>query len=237
MRGMDGYMRGVNLGGWLSQFDAPTKEHFDTFITEDDIRRIAGLGLDHVRVPVDYTVIETEDGEPVEEGYQYIDNCVRWCRENGLHMILDIHKTYGYSFDPLDKDDKTIFFTDPGRQKRFLDMWRTIAKRYCEDTDVVAYELLNEIVAVEVKDLWNDIALRASEAIREPGSSSAECSTMLLPPCLSWPTRRTARSLIHSTATSPLSSHIRELTGWMECLWTSASATPRRWRSTAKRPK
>ena len=56
MRGMDGYMRGVNLGGWLSQFDAPTKEHFDTFITEDDIRRIAGLGLDHVRVPVDYTL-------------------------------------------------------------------------------------------------------------------------------------------------------------------------------------
>jgi hypothetical protein len=41
MRGMEGYMKGVNLGGWLSQFDAPTKEHFDTFITEEDIRRIA----------------------------------------------------------------------------------------------------------------------------------------------------------------------------------------------------
>ena len=53
MRGMEGYMRGVNLGGWLSQFDAPTKEHFETFITEADIRRIAGMGLDHVRVPVD----------------------------------------------------------------------------------------------------------------------------------------------------------------------------------------
>ena len=36
MRGMEGYMRGVNLGGWLSQFDAPTREHFDTFITEED---------------------------------------------------------------------------------------------------------------------------------------------------------------------------------------------------------
>ena len=65
MRGMEGYMKGVNLGGWLSQFDAPTKEHFDTFITEEDIRRIAGMGLDHVRVPVDYTVIETEDGDYV----------------------------------------------------------------------------------------------------------------------------------------------------------------------------
>ena len=90
MRGMDGYMRGVNLGGWLSQFDAPTKEHFDTFITEEDIRRIAGMGLDHVRVPVDYTVIETEDGVPKEEGYQYIDKCVQWCRANGLHMIIDV---------------------------------------------------------------------------------------------------------------------------------------------------
>ena len=109
MRGMDGYMRGVNLAGWLSQFDEPTEEHFDSFITEEDIRRIAGMGLDHVRVPVDYTVIETEAGEPIEAGYRHIDDCVRWCRVNGLHMILDIHKTFGYSFDPLDKDDKTIF--------------------------------------------------------------------------------------------------------------------------------
>ena len=124
MRGMDGYMRGVNLGGWLSQFE----------------------GLDHVRVPVDYTVIETEDGVPKEEGYQYIDKCVQWCRNNGLHMIIDIHKTYGYSFDPLDKDDKTIFFTDQVRQQRFFDMWEMIAKRYSSDLDIVAYELLNEIV-------------------------------------------------------------------------------------------
>ena len=41
MRGMEGYMRGVNLGGWLSQFDEPAKEHFDSFITQEDIRRIA----------------------------------------------------------------------------------------------------------------------------------------------------------------------------------------------------
>ena len=166
MRGMEGYMRGINLGGWLSQFDAPTKEHFDTFITKADLQRIAGMGLDHVRVPVDYTVIETEDGTPKEEGYRYIDNCVQWCRENGLHMIIDLHKTFGYSFDPLDKDDKTIFFTDSARQQRFFDLWETIAKRYSADLDIVAYELLNEIVMPEVKDLWNGIALKAIEVIR-----------------------------------------------------------------------
>ena len=148
MRGMEGYMRGINLGGWLSQFDAPTKEHFDTFITKADLQRIAGMGLDHVRVPVDYTVIETEDGTPKEEGYRYIDNCVQWCRENGLHMIIDLHKTFGYSFDPLDKDDKTIFFTDSARQQRFFDLWETIAKRYSADLDIVECGIPSKIMLV-----------------------------------------------------------------------------------------
>ena len=39
MRRFEGYMRGVNLGGWLSQADETTKEHYDTFITEADIKR------------------------------------------------------------------------------------------------------------------------------------------------------------------------------------------------------
>ena len=66
MRRFEGYMRGVNLGGWLSQADETTKEHYDTFITEADIKDIAAMGLDHVRLPVDYTMIETEDGEMIE---------------------------------------------------------------------------------------------------------------------------------------------------------------------------
>ena len=58
MRIFTGFQRGVNLGGWLSQCVATTEEHFDNFITGEDIRRIAALGLDHVRLPVDYNWIE-----------------------------------------------------------------------------------------------------------------------------------------------------------------------------------
>ena len=61
MREFVGYQKGVNLGGWLSQCDH-TKEHYDTFIGEEDIKRIASWGLDHVRVPVDYELIEKEEG-------------------------------------------------------------------------------------------------------------------------------------------------------------------------------
>ena len=61
MRSLNGFQKGVNLGGWISQFAAYDTEHFDTFITEKDIAFIAGLGFDHVRVPVDYNVLEDEE--------------------------------------------------------------------------------------------------------------------------------------------------------------------------------
>ena len=50
MRRFEGFQKGVNLGGWISQFDRYDTAHFDTFIREEDIRNIASLGFDHVRV-------------------------------------------------------------------------------------------------------------------------------------------------------------------------------------------
>ena len=52
MKCFEGYMHGVNLGGWLSQCDH-TKERYETFITKKDIETIKDWGLDHIRVPVD----------------------------------------------------------------------------------------------------------------------------------------------------------------------------------------
>jgi len=103
MRVFEGFQRGVNLGGWLSQADRPEKQHYDTFITEQDIKDIAALKVDHVRLPVDYTLIETADGEMIEEGYSYIDHAIQWTRNAGLNLLLDMHNTYGYTFDPLEK--------------------------------------------------------------------------------------------------------------------------------------
>ena len=71
MRIFENFQKGVNLGGWISQFDKYDKEHFDTFITKKDIEYIASLGFDHVRVPVDYNVLEDESGEPIESGFLY----------------------------------------------------------------------------------------------------------------------------------------------------------------------
>lgn len=162
-----GYQKGVNLGGWISQCVSYEQKHFETFITEQDIAQIASWGLDHIRVPVDYDILETEEGTYKEQGFSYIDNCIDWCQKHGLNMILDLHKTYGYSFDPLDKGDMEKFFHDEALQNHFIALWQEIAKRYGSFHDMLSFELLNEIVSPSVAEPWNDVVNRTIAAIRE----------------------------------------------------------------------
>ena len=162
-----GFQKGVNLGGWLSQFSQYDHNHFRTFITRDDIAYIAGLGFDHVRVPVDYNVLEDEDGNPLDTGFRYLHDCFEWCRESGLNMLIDLHECYGYSFDPLKVDmDRSKFFYDTSLQERFLNLWSRIAQEFKDYPEQVAFEPLNEVVLWDVADAWNDLIARFIETVR-----------------------------------------------------------------------
>lgn len=167
MRIFEGFQKGVNLGGWISQFEKYDRKHFDTFITKEDIDYIASLGFDHVRVPVDYNVLEDEDGNIIESGFAYLSNCLEWCRSNKLHMLIDLHECFGYSFDPLKKDmDRKKFFYDDALQSRFLKLWTEIAKRFQAYPDEVAFEPLNEVVLPEVAEAWNRLVSKYIHTIR-----------------------------------------------------------------------
>ncbi|QUL53328.1 cellulase family glycosylhydrolase [Paenibacillus tritici] len=162
MREWTGYSRGVNLGGWLSQ--CPFQQaHYDTFITEKDIQTIASWGLDHVRLPVDYEVIEDPSNAEAYAGFKHIDNCIRWCAANGLNLIIDLHKTPGFSFDSVSANS---LFDDPALQERFLNLWKAISVRYAAYKDTVAFELLNEIVEQD-SSRWNALARRTITEIRQ----------------------------------------------------------------------
>lgn len=166
MRSFDGFLHGINFGGWLSQCVSYDKKHFDCFITEEDVKTIASWGLDHVRIPVDYDIIITDDGIWKEEGLSRIDNVMNWCRKNGLHMILDLHKTKGYMFDTNAVPNPDLFFTETALQDFFVMIWKGLATRYAKDSDMMAFELLNEIVNHDFADKWNEIALRTIHEIR-----------------------------------------------------------------------
>ncbi|MDO4620367.1 MAG: cellulase family glycosylhydrolase [Lachnospiraceae bacterium] len=167
MRKFEGFQKGVNLGGWISQFAKYDHEHFQTFIQKEDIAYIATLGFDHVRVPVDYNVLEDEEGNILETGFEYLMRCREWCEEYGLHMLIDLHECYGYSFDPLKKNmDRRKFFYDEELQERFLKLWTNIAERFKDYQDMVAFEPLNEVVLVEVTEAWNQLVKKYIARIR-----------------------------------------------------------------------
>ena len=115
MRQWQGYRNGINLGGWLSQCDICDRKHLDSFIQEADIRQIAKTGFDHVRIPIDYRLFETEDGNPKEDGFRYLDRLLEWCNSYGLHMLIDVRETYGYTYDPEKREvERMRFFLQRG---------------------------------------------------------------------------------------------------------------------------
>lgn len=159
---------GVNLGGWLSQYPAYDYRHFDTFITPLDIRRITDWGCDHVRLPVDYPVLEA-DGQPGtfnERGLAYVLDALEECRANGLSVILDLHKAPGYSFDEA---RSATLFDNPALQSRFLDLWQAMALRLAGTQGFVAFEILNEVNLPDGEP-WNRLAAQAMERIRSVDS-------------------------------------------------------------------
>lgn len=163
MRKFEGFTKGINLGGWLSQHDL-NKEHLDTFIVKKDIEFISNMGVDHIRIPVDFELIEDEMGNPIEKGYEYIVRGISWCLEYGLNVVLDLHKTAGYVFD--DSAYSSDFFHNKQLQERFINLWVRLANRFGKHSEHVAFELLNEVVDASCADKWNEIAGHAIEAIR-----------------------------------------------------------------------
>lgn len=169
MREFKGFKKGINLGGWLSQCGEENynDEHYSTFITESDINRIAEMSVDHVRLPIDYNVVMTDDGRFIESGFGYIDNLIAMCRKKGLAVILDLHKTAGFVFDDA---SCCQFFSDEALQDMFVSLWLEFARRYGNAGDI-AFELLNEITDPQTAQKWNEIAARTVKAIRTVSQS------------------------------------------------------------------
>lgn len=164
MKKCKGYMHGVNLGGWLSQCDH-TKERYDTFITEHDIEVIKGWGADHIRVPVDYDLVEDVQGNYKEDGFAYIQTAIEWCKKHKLNMVLDLHKTFGYSFDS--GENELGFFEKKEYQDRFYKLWEQFAIRFGKNESMLSFELLNEVTKKEYCEIWNEIALECIKRIRK----------------------------------------------------------------------
>lgn len=157
-------LRGINFGGYLSQCEH-SLEHYRTFISEADVKKVAEWGFDHIRLPIDYEVLEDDNARENKEGIVFVDQMIQWCADYHLDIVLDLHKAFGYDFNDAGDSDKNNLFTSDVLKKRFVDLWVRLAKRY-KSFGHVAFELLNEVVEEENAHLWNRLINETVKAIR-----------------------------------------------------------------------
>ena len=155
--------RGTNISHWLSQSGRRGAERRAWF-TEADVRRLADLGFDHLRLPIDEEQMWDESGGRNAEAFDLLDAALDWAETAGLRAIVDLHILRSHYFN--DRNEPRLY-REPAEAARFCDLWRDLAQRlHPRSTDRVAYELLNEAVARDPAD-WNRVAMAALEAVRE----------------------------------------------------------------------
>lgn len=126
------------------------KRFRDLYITEEDIRYMAELGYNSVRLPMNARLFVSEEpGEPVflEEGFALVDRCIEWCKKYGLYVFLDLHGAPGGQTGAnIDDsiDDMPRLFMDQDKFDKGIALWREIARRYKDEWIVGGYDLLNE---------------------------------------------------------------------------------------------
>lgn len=180
MRKFIGFERGMGIGGWLTNYKRfnvlPNErrlcltigdmEHFASYITEEDVKYIASLGMDHIRLGFDQIVIEKSPYEYREEIFCIIDTFINWCHTHSLNVVLNLHKAIGNYCDI--KEDVELLDNEE-LQNRFIALWLAFEKRYKDDNSI-AFELLNEVRDVDPYK-WNCLAEKIIVALRKQNAT------------------------------------------------------------------
>jgi len=172
-----GFQHGIGIGGWLTnykrfhvlpeQWKMPLTigdyEHFENYIREKDVRYIASLGADHIRVCFDHVVLEESPYVYRERTFKLLDNFIGWCGKYKLGVVLNMHKTFG---NYCDVASPVNLLDDDELKNRFVAFWCEAERRWHDQPDVV-FELLNEVLGgKEAAEKWNDLAARTIAEIR-----------------------------------------------------------------------
>lgn len=161
--------RGVNLSHWLSQRDERPREQMATYITEYDFIMLKAKGFDHIRLPIDEKEFWDEEGEPLEDAWDYLDKAITWAGRNDLRIIVDLHIIRSHYFNAAHQGNAHVntLWADPREQKKFITLWDEISDRIGEScVNRVAYEFMNEAVADDPED-WNNLIKKVYAFMRK----------------------------------------------------------------------
>ena len=82
-------------------------------------------------------------------GWALLDRLIGWCRDAGLHAIIDLHAAPGGQTG-VNHDDGPGFpltFYVPRYRELTIALWQKLATRYRDQTAVLGYDLMNEPIS------------------------------------------------------------------------------------------
>lgn len=143
---------------WNASTTSPTNG-----VTQNDFRTFASLGFNSIRLSVKADYFHSQ------KGFQWLDQRVRWAKQYGIRILLDMHIPSGgaqQDYQPSEMNQK--FWNSAALQDDFVRVWGTIAKRYASTPTIWGYGLMNEPASRnigQVKELYRrlDVAIRTSD--------------------------------------------------------------------------
>lgn len=162
-------LRGVNFGGWLllEKWMTPTlfagtnaedehsfvqtdgakekiEHHRQTFIQEEDFVWLANHGINAIRLPIGYWILEP-DG-PYVEGISYVDWAFTMADTYNFKILLDLHGVPGSQNgkDHSGQIGRAAWLTDERKQDATLAILERLHERYKSYASYWGIQILNE---------------------------------------------------------------------------------------------
>jgi len=171
-------LKGVNLGNWLMQefwmmgqgsagiddqckLEAALDRRFgyeerqrlyslyrDNWISTRDWDMLPRFGLNLVRLPFIYSVVEDEKNPRHlrADAWRYLDDAIAQAEQRGVYVILDLHGAVGSQGWEHHSGcaNKNLYWKTQEYQDRTIWLWQQIAMRYKDRAAVAGYSILNE---------------------------------------------------------------------------------------------
>ena len=167
-----GKWRGVNLGNWLvlekwmgdaafkgveagdeftlsdklGKKDATTRlrAHRESWITEEDFTWLSARGINAVRIPVGYWVLDGTG--PFVAGADTLDWAFQTAKKHGIGVLVDLHGAPGSqnAWDHSGRAGTLGWHTSKDNVAKTLDVIERLSERYGKEENLIGIELLNE---------------------------------------------------------------------------------------------
>ncbi len=118
------------------------QKYRENYVTREDIALLHRAGFNAIRVPLHYSLFESDDAE----GFKLLDRLIAWSRAEDMYVVLDLHAAPGGQTG-TNIDDSAGYpwlYQSPQEQEHLMAIWRRLATHYRDEPAVLGYDLLNE---------------------------------------------------------------------------------------------